>query len=1127
MRKNLVITPLMVLLAAGAAFAQDTSTAVMTGRVTAAEDGRPLQGVRVLIESPALLGVRNAVTDANGQFRTPLLPNGDYTVTYTFNGYLTRRVTLRLIAGQTGSANARLSAIGAQEEVVEIIGRAAQVDKTDTIVQTSFDANTLEKIVGRSLNAVGALAPGLNTSDLTTQGTINIRGGTGKSTKLLLNGSSLTEMYGGYVYGNFSMPDLIESMAVIQSPINARYGNTDGGIISMVSARGSNTFTGTFRVTGLNRSYWSIHDHGYERRDGTLGISTVSTTDALNKSYYVSLQGPLWKDRITFTYGGRLYPTTYDARTSANVGDGTIWNTPYDRPDNAVGTFFQQRNPDLPGYGDVIRKPEMYVQNTPTSAFYRSTSSTYNQFSVYGQITPLHQVEYNYTQYTLTYKGAGHNWVYEDGPWNQEGQDQQFWNAAYKGVIGSSGVLEARVGRYYNSFWFGDQVNHWPIRSLVMRSRNPINPGGDINDFNNYYSNGLVGPMASSGSALLTNNTNFNPYPGFRNQLGNGQNVDFFDAGTNTSYVVNYQHILNTGLGTHIIDVGYQSDNYNWLKKAGGPPRFYDSPGRIAYDLTATDIWNAHGNPSAPASMYAGKFIVFNVPTARLSDVDPWAVERYQLNDIYYMNQSTGRLNAPYTDTGIQGLPRMLERFGPEGGDFDGNMSSYYINDLWSINDHHSVMVGVRFDNFKVSDETREFLSYSQPTFRFEYKWDIHGDQSRVVNASWAQFHSMQPVGLFRSLVTSRLGHNRYRFWDKGTAVPYLVDLEQVLDINNYGKVQLETFSGFSYAVESDWKAPISTEIQVGMRRNLSSGGSYKATFVYRTWENDFDFFPGELFTAPNGSTQIRRVLRNAEGYERKYTGVELEWDLPIHKRLSVGGSYTFNRLMSSVPSRTDEAGSNNTGDNPAMNLDFYWDSLVPGGRDAWRPSRLLNPEHYFKFYLLFDLTSGKVQSSLAFNGSYTSGVPYQDGFNWQYGFPYEYYPELMTNGAGSAAQHGGITSGGSAQFSDTVFVPINNISTYQDTWGLTARYMLTVPLVRKLSWFAIINISSPFNHRGLSDNFRPTGANTAIRPYNITGGGTASNVYNGVWRANDDFLSLYQVRQGGRSISVETGLRF
>jgi len=84
------------------------------------------------------------------------------------------------------------------------------------------------------------------------------------------------------------------------------------------------------------------------------------------------------------------------------------------------------------------------------------------------------------------------------------------------------------------------------------------------------------------------------------------------------------------------------------------------------------------------------------------------------------------------------------------------------------------------------------------------------------------------------------------RYWNKpnpdGSNRPYLVSREDLMNLDNYGEFGPATlYGGMMYRVDPEWRAPISTELSVGFRRNLSGGGNYKATFVYRTWVNDFD----------------------------------------------------------------------------------------------------------------------------------------------------------------------------------------------------------------------------------------------------------------------------------------------
>ena len=84
---------------AGIAFAQGNPTATLTGRVI--NEGQGLPGVTVNVKSPSLQGTRTAITSVNGDFVLPILPAGDYTVTFTMSGFQTVTRQIKLSAAQT------------------------------------------------------------------------------------------------------------------------------------------------------------------------------------------------------------------------------------------------------------------------------------------------------------------------------------------------------------------------------------------------------------------------------------------------------------------------------------------------------------------------------------------------------------------------------------------------------------------------------------------------------------------------------------------------------------------------------------------------------------------------------------------------------------------------------------------------------------------------------------------------------------------------------------------------------------------------------------------------------------------------------------------------------------------
>lgn len=1149
MRKNLVFTPIMIMLAAGGLLAQDTSSAVLAGRVTK-QNGQPLQGVKVLIESPSMLGVRQTATDANGQFRVSLLPNGEYSVTYTLGGYITRKLTLRLIAGQTANGSARLTEINAQEVTVEIMSEVAAIDKTETVVQTSYSVDRLEAITGRSLNSIAPLVAGMVAGNIDQQGSISIRGGTERGAKTLVNGTPVTEQGAGYNYRLALLPDLIESISVIQAPLNSRYGNTDGGLISMVTAKGSNTFTGTLRAN-LGRSYWTYVDRtGYTRRDGTQATNSVSTTDQLSKSYELSLQGPIWKDHVTFAYGTKLTPKSY-WRINKGSRYTNLGNNQYGEYWDDVGTYYKAGN------GDVIRSAEQFIYSGNSQGinggFDASDWQEYNQYTLYVQINPSHQLEYNYmqNQYVGNFDSDMVNYVGTDeldnNNYSVQYERRIAWNLSYKGIIGKSGVLEARYAKTRLEWAFGNPGrNPEPIIAYSIASYIPINRAGDLGDPNNYLSNGYVWPGATNTDWLQPGYER-NIYGYFQPNVHNGLQAADGDGGESVAIVLNYQHYLNTARGNHIIDVGFQGDDYKWQKKADAPGRTrFIVPGLISRSLQDNEIYNANtGTWGGDASKYRDMYIVWNMRTATMGTIDPWAVANKGVRDLPAFG--FGGSDYTYAHPLIATVaPRVQIRSGEFPGYFNTITNSFYINDLWTINDYHSIMGGLRVDNYELTEGGNSRLSYSTPTLRFEYKWDIFGDQKRLFSASWGQFHTSLANNIFTNLVQAPNNNVQTMYWDKpnpdGSNTPYLVDKADLMNLSNYGlEGQYTVAAGSIYDVDRSWRAPISTEISVGLKSNLSGGGFLKATFVYRTWANDgMGYYPGEIFDFPTSPTSsqltIKRILRNSDGYERTYKGIELEWELPLHKRVTFGGNWTWNRRMDNDPAITDTP----SGDGRSTLLwDTYWDDRT-GGREVWNPVLLINPEHYINFYFLFDLKSGKINSALTLRGSFTSAGPRRNTWYMHYGFPTDFDPRYraLINGVGGGSVTGTSGTGG---FSNALYVPYDYYGTGADTWGLNLRYTLSMPLIRKISWLATIDVSNPFNHRGLS-GWNPPGftSDTSTRPYAMTTGvayapsfpyggvvnnGTDFSTY--VPRASGDLNGLYTGRQGGRTVSLQTGLRF
>ena len=70
------------------AFSQSKETGAIIGAVLD-QQGAPLPGVTVTVSSPNLMGSRTVLTEADGSFRFPALPPGNYTVKAELDGFKT------------------------------------------------------------------------------------------------------------------------------------------------------------------------------------------------------------------------------------------------------------------------------------------------------------------------------------------------------------------------------------------------------------------------------------------------------------------------------------------------------------------------------------------------------------------------------------------------------------------------------------------------------------------------------------------------------------------------------------------------------------------------------------------------------------------------------------------------------------------------------------------------------------------------------------------------------------------------------------------------------------------------------------------------------------------------------
>jgi hypothetical protein len=274
---------------AGAVYAQSAVGSI---------NGEAAAGATVTIENPSTGVSRELTAGSDGRFTFPQLAPGTYKVT---SGGVTRDVVVKVGTGSTVSFAAQ--ELGA----VTVVGATTfnPIDVSSVESTSVFTAEQIDQLpVARDVTNVALLAPG------------TVRGDTGLGNLASFGGASVAE--NGYYINGFDVTNIRNFVSFADIPFDgiaeqqvktggygAEYGRALGGVVSIVTKRGTNEWKGGASV------YWApdwAQESGTDvySRDPDL-VGTVddrfvyrSANEADLLTYNVYGSGPLIKDRLFF-----------------------------------------------------------------------------------------------------------------------------------------------------------------------------------------------------------------------------------------------------------------------------------------------------------------------------------------------------------------------------------------------------------------------------------------------------------------------------------------------------------------------------------------------------------------------------------------------------------------------------------------------------------------------------------------------------------------------------------------------------------------------------------------------------------------------------------------------------------
>ncbi len=250
------------------------------------DQGLPIPGATIAIESPNYLGGATATTGPEGEFRFVALPPGAYTATVLKSGFLGYKATGLLVVsgGVTELVPGLNLAKGGEEITITEVKPAVDVRRVQS--GAVLTRETLRDIPnqGRSYQGASALAAGV-----TGGSNPNVRGAFNDGNQFYVDGVNNTDPMTGTFSQNMNF-DAIEEVQVITGGMDAEYGRSLGGAINIVTRSGGNTFHGDAQFLYTNKSLQVY----------TLLPDEPEPADYFGTSLALNLGGPIIKDKLWF-----------------------------------------------------------------------------------------------------------------------------------------------------------------------------------------------------------------------------------------------------------------------------------------------------------------------------------------------------------------------------------------------------------------------------------------------------------------------------------------------------------------------------------------------------------------------------------------------------------------------------------------------------------------------------------------------------------------------------------------------------------------------------------------------------------------------------------------------------------
>jgi len=289
---------------------------------------------------------RSVKANADGTYRLPKLPSGNYRVSVVKGDTILKQSNYRVALGANTVANFDMT--GKNTEVINVVGtNVSMIDVGSSDSGLTLGSVEINKMpVARNITAVALLAPGVVKGSSDFGNTASFGGSSVAENACYINGLEVTNTRKGLGCGEVPF-EFYKEFQVKTGGYSAKFGRATGGTINSITKSGTNEWkfaaTAHFTPNGLRSAGQASRGNG-----GTGHVFRDSRLDASQTSEFtLSVGGPIIKDKLfiyalvnprdvtsSFTNNistyGQYKPNNIYADRKASMKDNTFWGTKID-----------------------------------------------------------------------------------------------------------------------------------------------------------------------------------------------------------------------------------------------------------------------------------------------------------------------------------------------------------------------------------------------------------------------------------------------------------------------------------------------------------------------------------------------------------------------------------------------------------------------------------------------------------------------------------------------------------------------------------------------------------------------------------------------------------------------------